>query len=191
MRQGQGMARRVALGGVLFALAMVLSFAESSIAPLLGLAPGMKLGLANVVVMYALLFLGGRAALALVLLKALFGLLTRGAVAGLLSLAGGLLSLLVMLALLHGPLRPTGLILSACGAIAHNLGQLLVAGAVLSSAMALGYAPVLLVSGLAMGAITSLVLKALLPALARLGLPAGPNADALKQPGQQEGEGRR
>lgn len=191
MRQGQGMARRVALGGVLFALAMVLSFAESSIAPLLGLAPGMKLGLANVVVMYALLFLGGRAALALVLLKAGFGLLTRGAVAGLLSLAGGLLSLLVMLALLHGPLRPTGLILSACGAIAHNLGQLLVAGAVLSSAMALGYAPVLLVSGLAMGAITSLVLKALLPALARLGLPAGPNADALKQPGQQEGEGRR
>lgn len=191
MRQGQGMARRVALGGVLFALAMVLSFAESSIAPLLGLAPGMKLGLANVVVMYALLFLGGRAALALVLLKALFGLLTRGAVAGLLSLAGGLLSLLVMLALLHGPLRPTGLILSACGAIAHNLGQLLAAGAVLSSAMALGYAPVLLISGLAMGALTSLVLKALLPALARLGLPAGPNADALKQPGQQEGEGRR
>lgn len=191
MRQGQGMARRVALGGVLFALAMVLSFAESSIAPLLGLAPGMKLGLANVVVMYALLFLGGRAALALVLLKALFGLLTRGAVAGLLSLCGGLLSLLVMLALLRGPLRPTGLILSACGAIAHNLGQLLAAGAVLSSAMALGYAPVLLVSGLAMGALTSLVLKALLPALARLGLPAGPNADALKQPGQQEGEGRR
>ena len=101
MRQGQGMARRVALGGVLFALAMVLSFAESSIAPLLGLAPGMKLGLANVVVMYALLFLGGRAALALVLLKAGFGLLTRGAVAGLLSLAGGLLSLLVKIGRAH------------------------------------------------------------------------------------------
>lgn len=190
MRQGRSKARRVALGGVLFALAMVLSFAESSIAPMLGLAPGMKPGLANVVVLYALLFLGGRAALALVLLKAGFGLLTRGAVAGLFSLCGGLLSLLVMFALLHGPLRPTALILSACGAIAHNLGQLLAAGAVLSSALALGYAPVLLLAGLAMGTVTSLVLKALLPALARLGLPAGPDATALERLGRQDGDGR-
>lgn len=165
-------ARRVALGGMLFALAMALSFLESAAAPLLGLAPGMKPGLANVVVLYALLFLGWRPALALVLLKAGFGLLTRGAVAGLLSLCGGLLSFLVMLVLLRGPWRPTWFILSVCGALAHNLGQLLAAGAVLSSAMALGYAPVLLVTGLAAGALTSLVLRAVVPALERIGGPA-------------------
>ena len=169
--RGQGdTARRVALGGMLFALAMALSFVESTVAPLLGLAPGMKLGLANVVVMYALLFLGVRPALMLAVLKAGFGLLTRGPVAGLLSLCGGLLSLLVMALLLRG--RSTWFILSAGGAIAHNLGQLLAVWAVLSSAMALGYAPVLLIAGLCMGAVTSLVLRAVVPALERLGLAA-------------------
>ncbi len=164
----KGKARRVALSGMLFALAMALSFFESAAAPMLGLAPGMKPGLANVVVLYALLFLGWRPALALVLLKAGFGLLTRGAVAALLSVCGGGLSFLVMLALLHGPWRPTWFILSVCGAIAHNLGQLLAAGAVLSSAMALGYAPVLLAAGLAAGTLTSLVLRAIAPALERV-----------------------
>lgn len=179
-RLQKGKAGRVALGGMLFALAMALSFLESAAAPLLGLAPGMKPGLANVVVLYALLFLGGRPALALVLLKAGFGLLTRGAVAGLLSLCGGGLSFLVMLALLRGPWRPTWFILSVCGAIAHNLGQLLAAGAVLSSAMALGYAPVLLAAGLVTGGLTSLVLRAVAPALGRIG---GAAAESQKKAG--------
>ena len=175
MRGQRNMARRVALGGMLFALAMALSFLESALAPMLGLAPGLKLGLANVVVMYALLFLGVRPALMLAVLKAGFGLLTRGPVAGLLSLCGGLLSLLVMFLLLRT--KPTWFILSAGGAIAHNLGQLLAAGAVLSSALALGYAPVLLVAGLLMGAVTSLVLRAVLPALERLGLAASAGSE--------------
>lgn len=46
--------RQVALSGLLFALAMALSFMESAITPLLGLIPGVKIGLANIVVMYAL-----------------------------------------------------------------------------------------------------------------------------------------
>ena len=50
--------RRVALMGLLFALSVVLSFLEGTLTPLLGLPPGVKLGLANVVVMYALFFLG-------------------------------------------------------------------------------------------------------------------------------------
>ena len=48
--------RRVALLGMLFALAMVLSWLEGLVTPLLGLPPGVKPGLANIVVMYALLF---------------------------------------------------------------------------------------------------------------------------------------
>ena len=52
--------RRVALMGLLFALSVVLSFLEGTLTPLLGLPPGVKLGLANVVVMYALFFLGQR-----------------------------------------------------------------------------------------------------------------------------------
>ena len=93
-----------------------------------------------------------------------------GWTAGFLSLCGGLLSLLVMwLLYYHCPLRPTWFILSVCGALAHNIGQLLGAGLILSSAMSLYYAPVMLVLGLVMGALTSLTLRAILPALGRLG----------------------
>ena len=160
--------RRIALSGMLFALAMALSVLEGFLV-LPGLLPGMKLGLANVVVMYALLFMGAWQALVLDLLKALFVFLVSGPTAGFLSLCGGLLSLLVMWALYHLPRRPTWFILSVSGALAHNFGQLLGAGAILSSAVSLYYAPVLLVLGLIMGSLTALTLKALLPAMKRLG----------------------
>ena len=161
--------RRIALSGLLFALAMALSFIEGTLT-IPGLLPGMKLGLANIVVMYALFFMGVRQALYLDLLKALFVFLVSGGTAGFLSLCGGLLSLLVMWVLYYKlPFQPTWFILSVCGALAHNIGQLLGAGLILSSAMSLYYAPVMLVLGLIMGALTSLTLKAILPALGRLG----------------------
>ena len=162
-------AKTVALTGMLFALALTLSFAESMLTPLLGLAPGVKLGLANIVVMYALLFLDRRQALLLVVLKGGFALLTRGAVSACLSLCGGLLSLGVMVLLLRFA-KPTRLILSASGAIAHNLGQLAAASVLLGSGLALAYAPVLLISGLIMGWLTSLSLSAVIPALEKVGL---------------------
>ena len=161
--------RRIALSGLLFALAMALSFIEGTLT-IPGLLPGMKLGLANIVVMYALFFMGPRQALVLDVLKALFVFLVSGFTAGLLSLCGGLLSLLVMWVLYYKlPFRPTWFILSVCGALSHNIGQLLGAGLILSSAMSLYYAPVMLVLGLVMGALTSLTLRAILPALGRLG----------------------
>ena len=162
-------AKQTALSGMLFALAMALSFAEGSLT-IPGLLPGMKLGLANVVVMYALLFMGAGQALILDLLKALFVFLVSGPTAGFLSLCGGMLSLLVMWLLYDVlPVRPTWFILSVSGAFAHNIGQLLGAAAIISSSLSFYYAPVMLVLGLAMGALTALVLRALLPALDKLG----------------------
>lgn len=161
--------KQVALSGLLFALAMALSFAEGSLV-IPGLLPGMKLGLANIVVMYALFFMGPRQALFLDLLKALFVFLVSGWTAGFLSLCGGMFSLLVMWLLYYVlPIRPTWFILSVCGALAHNIGQLLGAGVIISSSLSLYYAPVMLVLGLVMGALTSLTLRAMLPALGRLG----------------------
>ena len=153
-------ARETALTGMLFALAIALSYLESLVSPLLGLMPAIKLGLSNVVVMYALLFLRTRTALLLVVLKALFAFLTRGATAGFLSLCGGGLSLVVMLVLLV-----SGYIFCAGAALAHNLGQLAGAAVLLSSAMALGYAPVLLAAGLVVGGISCLLSRALFAAL--------------------------
>ena len=63
-------ARETAWTGMLFALAIALSYLESLVSPLLGLMPAIKLGLSNIVVMYALLFLRTRTALLLVVLKA-------------------------------------------------------------------------------------------------------------------------
>ena len=162
--RGYEKTRHIALSGLLFALAMALSFIEGTLT-IPGLLPGMKLGLANIVVMYALFFMGPRQALILDVLKALFVFLVSGFTAGFLSLCGGLLSLLDYLL----PVRPTWFILSVCGALAHNIGQLLGAGVIISSSLSLYYAPVMLVLGLVMGALTSVTLRAILPALGKMG----------------------
>lgn len=164
-------ARQIALTGLLFALCIALSWLEGLVSPMLGLLPAMKLGLGNVAVMYALLFLSPGTAAALTVLKALFALLTRGFTAGFLSLCGGGLSLIILCVLLWLPWPVTGYIFSVCGALAHNLGQLLGAAVLLSAPMALGYAPVLMVVGIVVGALTASVSRAVFPALRRV-LPA-------------------
>ena len=83
--------------------------------------------------------------------------------AGFLSLCGGALSLAVMLVLLQLPV--SGYIFCAGSALAHNLGQLAGAAVLLSSAMALGYAPVLLAAGLIVGGISCTLSRALFAAL--------------------------
>ncbi|MFI3170062.1 MAG: Gx transporter family protein [Faecalibacterium sp.] len=168
MQNHPSAAKKVALSGLLFALTMSLSFIEGSIT-IPGLLPGMKLGLANIVVMYALFFMGVRQALILDILKAFFVFLVTGPTAGFLSLCGGLFSLLVMWLLYLLPNRPTWFILSVSGALGHNMGQLLGAGIILSSPWTLYYAPILLVMGLIMGTVTSITLRAILPALGKLG----------------------
>ena len=145
------------------------SFAEGFLTPWLGLPPGVKIGLANTVVMYALLCLGKGSAFTLTVLKSMFVFLTRGAMAGALSLGGGLLAVLAM-SLLYGPKRKVSLfMLSAVSAILHNLGQLMVLGFLMRSVYTLYYLPILLVSGLIMGSLTACCLKAAAPALKRLG----------------------
>ena len=154
-------ARQTALLGMLFALSMALSFLESMLTPFFGLMPAMKLGLSNIVVMYAVLFLNRRSALYLVLLKALFALLTRGVTAGFLSLA-------VFCLLLALPFTITGYIFSVSGALAHNCGQLLGAAALLSDKMAITYAPMLLIAGLIVGSCTYMVSRLIFPAVKRI-----------------------
>ena len=161
-RNPKGAARRVALLGVLFALAAVLSLFEGALAGAMGLPPGVKPGLANTVVMFALLFLGLPPAACLAVLKALLALLTRGAVAGALSLCGGVFSVGVMW-LLRRFGKPTPFILSASGALVAALWGTRGARALV------WYAPVLAVSGLVMGALTALALRALVPAMKKAG----------------------
>lgn len=158
--------RRIAFLGLMLACIIVLSIFENMMPPLPMLPPGMKLGLSNVVTMYCLFFTGKKDAFSLAVLKSCFVFLTRGAVAGALSLSGGVFSLAVMIFLLYiFKDKASYLILSIFGAIFHNIGQFLAIYVILGSELFIYYFPILLVSGIVMGSITGAVLRIVLPVL--------------------------
>lgn len=164
----RGPAKEVALLGMLFAMAMALSFAESLLPVLPMLPPGFKLGLSNIVTMYALFVLGVRKGFAIAVMKSLFVLLTRAPVAAFMSLCGGLLSVLCMA--LCSRVKWLGrdyMLLSVIGALAHNFGQLLASVAYTSTVM-FYYLPVLVISGVIMGVITGAVLRVVMPYINKL-----------------------
>lgn len=163
--QENNTARRAALLGLLASLAVALSFLEGLLPALP--VPGARLGLSNIVVMYALSSLSFPAALAIAVVKSLFALL-RGGTAFLMSLAGGMLSTLIMAAafrLLKG--KVTFLGTGILGAVAHNTAQLGVAMLLLGSSL-IWYGPWLLLMALAAGTLTGLTLNVVMPALRRI-----------------------
>lgn len=163
--------KRLALMGLLFALAMALSFLESLLPALPMLPPGIRLGLSNIVTMYALFVLGQVSGYTIAILKALFVLLTRGAVAAAMSAAGGVFSVTIMLLLSLLPgIKEQYLLLSVFGGAAHNIGQLVMARFIINNQYVWYYFPVLLAAGLLMGAITGMALRVVLPYLNRLNL---------------------
>ena len=154
---------------MLFALAIVLSFAESMIMPLFALPPGVKLGLGNVVVMYCMVYLGYGSAFQVSLLKGFFSFLTRGFTAGVLSTMGGIFSITVMFILLKlFKDKVNYYTLSVFGALFHNLGQLVGISVMFANTAPLAYLPVLTVSAVVMGLVTGATLKVIIPALKRL-----------------------
>ncbi|MDR1599185.1 MAG: Gx transporter family protein [Oscillospiraceae bacterium] len=166
---GRALVRRVTLDGALFALAVVLSVVEGML-PMPAPVPGVRLGLANIAVMYALLFVGRRDALTLAVLKGLFAFVTRGVVAGALSLSGGAASVIIMIILMAAfRERVSYAMLSVAGALAHNAGQMAVVKFIYSSLTLAAYAPALVISGIASGIVTAAILRALLPAVRRFG----------------------
>lgn len=157
-------AYKVAVPGLMLALALVLSFFESMLPALPFLPVGVKLGLSNIVTMYCLLFLGAKTAFAVAVLKALFVLLTRGAIGAALSLSGGLCSVCLMLLFKRMPGLGDRLI-SVVGAISHNIGQLILASIILKSIYTFYYLPVMILSGVGMGLITGILLRLVMPYL--------------------------
>ena len=139
---------------LLTAGAMILSYVESML-PSLGV-PGVKMGLANIAVIFALYRLGWKEALGISLVRVFMVSMLFGSMSALLySLAGAALSLGVM-ALLKRPdcFSETGV--SVAGGVAHNAGQILVAMALLGSAKLAYYYPILVISGVAGGILTGL-----------------------------------
>lgn len=146
--------KRLVLLAMLTAVAMILSYVESLL-PSVGI-PGVKMGLANIAVIFALFRFGWKEAAALSLVRVVLVSLLFGSVGAMLySLAGAVLSLAVM-ALLRRIERFSTVGISVAGGVAHNAGQILMAMLILHTKQLLGYLPVLAVSGIAGGVLTGL-----------------------------------
>ena len=157
------------VSAILAAAALAASFFERTLTAGLPLPPGVKPGLSNVAVMFACAVLGLPSALAVTLIKAGFTLLTAGPTAALLSLCGGLLSVLTMFLLLKFKSEKWSYAgISAISGVMHNAGQLAAASALVGSALYLNWLPVLLLSGVGFGLLTGVILNAVMPALMKL-----------------------
>ena len=148
-------ARRVATLALLTTLALMFSYIESLL-PAPG-PPGVKLGIANIVVVIVLYRLSAREAAAVNLLRvALAGLLFTGLFGALYSAAGACLSLIGMILLKKTKLfSMVGV--SMAGGVLHNLGQLFVAPLLVEETAVFYYFPLLLFSGIASGILTGLI----------------------------------
>ena len=146
--------KRLVLLAMLTAVAMILSYVESLL-PSVGI-PGVKMGLANIAVIFALFRFGWKEAAALSLVRVVLVSLLFGSVGAMLySLAGAVLSLAVM-ALLRRTDRFSTVGVSVAGGVAHNAGQILMAMLILQTRQLLGYLPVLAVAGIGGGILTGL-----------------------------------
>ena len=148
--------KRLAVLAMFTAIALTIFVAEAQIPPVVPI-PGVKLGLANIVTLYALYALGFPSALAILFVRCTLGALFAGNASALLfSLLGGLSALLVM-ALLSGAKKLSIFGVSIAGAAAHNCGQVCAALITLGSTAPLYYLPFLLLVSLFTGALSGLI----------------------------------
>ncbi len=169
---------RVAYFGVFTALALVFSYVESLIPISFGI-PGVKLGLANLIIVTALFKLELKEAFLLSVVRVLLsGVLFGNYFSIIYSLAGALLSLSVMALLKRaGGFSIVGI--SIAGGVFHNIGQLFVAMIVVEMFSVAYYVPVLLVAGLLTGGVIGILAREILKRLA--GLQAG-----SREPGRND-----
>ena len=149
-------AKKMTMTALLAALALIFSYIEVLI-PFSPGIPGIKLGIANLVIIISLYYLGSKYAFSVNLVRILIaGLLFNGLFGALYSLAGALLSFTVM-----ALLRKTGIFsitgVSIAGGVSHNMGQLLVAAFLIDSLKIFAYFPVLIFSGIISGAVIGII----------------------------------
>ena len=166
--------RELTLCAVLTAMALALSYVESFFPLSLAIPlPGIKLGLANIVTLFALYALGPGQALMILLARCLLGAVFAGNMNALIfSVLGGVTAMVVMILLSRcGRLSIYGV--SVGGAAAHSCGQVAAAVLTLGNTAPIYYLPVLLGVSLFTGALTGLIAACLFRALAHTALMKG------------------
>ncbi len=160
-------AKKTAVSGLMTALALIFSYIEVLIPFNFGV-PGIKLGIANLVVIIALYRLGYRYAFGINIVRVLVaGLLFSGVFGMLYSLAGAVLSFAMMVMVRRAKIfSVTGV--SIAGAVAHNFGQILIATLLVENLKMFAYFPVLIFSGVASGTIIGITAYFILDRLPKL-----------------------
>ena len=148
--------RKVAQIGVLVALAMELSYVES-LFPAFVAVPGVRIGLANIAVVFALYRLGFKEALGISLVRVVLSSMLFGSVLSMAYSASGAVLSLVMMAILKRTKLFGTVAVSVVGGVSHNLGQIAVACLILQSRAIAYYIPILILSGIAAGVVIGLV----------------------------------
>lgn len=166
MKKQKISAKTVALMAMMIALAMIFSYVETMIPINFGI-PGVKLGLGQFGHCGGNLPFGGKQAFLISIVRIFLSGFMFGNLASIMySLAGGLLSLAVML-LLKKTDKLSILAVSVMGGICHNIGQLIVAMLVVENLKLIFYVPVLLISGFLTGLLIGIVCRVILPAVKR------------------------
>ncbi len=161
------MKSRVAIFGVFVSLALIFSYVESLIPFNFGI-PGVKLGLANLIIVIALYKMSLKEAYLLSVTRiVLAGFMFGNLFSIIYSLAGGLLSLSVM-ALVKKSDGFSVMGISIAGGVMHNVGQLIIAMLVVETFSVIYYIPVLLISGLVTGLVIGIVANEMLKRLVNL-----------------------
>lgn len=148
--------KKISYCAMLVALAMIFSYVESMIPINFGI-PGVKIGIANVVTVFGIYFLNSGSVFLIVFLRILLiGFMFGSGMSILYSLAGGMLSLIIMLFMKRaGIFSVIGI--SIGGGIAHNVGQIAVAACVVQNLKLIYYLPVLLISGVITGWLVGII----------------------------------
>ncbi|MFQ9608475.1 MAG: Gx transporter family protein [Lachnospira sp.] len=148
--------KKIALCGVLTALAMIFSYIESVI-PVPIPVPGIKLGVANIAVITILYVLGVKEAIVINLLRIVLTSLLFGNVNSFLfSISGAALSLTIMIIMKKLDFF-SYIGVSVCGGVMHNIGQIIAAVFIMGSEAIVFYLPVLIVSGVFTGVVIGVV----------------------------------
>ncbi len=153
--------KKLTFMALLLAIALTLFVVEAHLPPIVPVQ-GVKLGLANIVTLLAIVWLGRREAAVLLIMRIVLGSIFTGqAVSFIYSLCGGLLCLLVMCAAFGFMGTRRLWVISVFGAIAHNIGQIGAAVFMTSTWRIVYYLPVLLISAVLTGTFTGLTAQLL------------------------------
>lgn len=148
--------KKIAIIAIFISLALILSYVDSLI-PIHVMIPGIKIGLANVIIIFSLYMLDSKAAIFISLIRVILSSVLFGSILTFAySMTGAILSIAVMI-LLKNIGKLATLTTSIMGAVTHNIGQILMALILMSTKEIIYYLPVLMISGILSGTLIGIV----------------------------------